>query len=779
MGLSSTTNRVVFTGDGSSTVFAFPYYFFSPSDLDVYLYSVTSSVVTAQTLNTNFTVSGSVNSQGVYPSGGSVITTCAIPTALQIVITRAPSPVQNYNLLQNGPINAVALTQQLDYITALVQRLQDEVSRSVQMPDGLGVAASLTAFDPTLPQNLLSPSLGGAALVLNSGATGFQIAPIVATSGAASVFLGTVTYDHGGTGQNQLFTTNALWYSQSQTALGQLSMSGGNKVLTAQGSSAPIWQLVDLTASVSGLLPAANGGLGSSFSGVPTGTVLYFQGSTFVGLPPGASGTFLAANGSSTAPTWSTAGAGVTAVGAFTGVNSSALVIAGANINMTAADTGSPGGVSIVDQPFSGNKTFLGATTLGASSATTTNIFNGGIRWTTKTIALSSVIDTTTTDTMVLVQTQSSTVSVFLPAATNGRWAAVMDSTGNASSRNITIRPQAPGNINGASSVTIATQWGSWQAVSDGTNWYTPALAVTTNLAAAQLGGVSGVLGQSNGGTGQNAKTLAFNALTPQTTKGDLTAYATSSAIRFPTGSEGQYLTATSSTPSGWQWVTAAGFTFSIPKVTIYNSGISTHVMAATTQYARVKVVAAGAGGSGSGAVAATAPNLGLNSQFGSGITTGNLTALGGAIPASNIQGGAGGSFSLGSSVIDVGSMPGGSGGAGAQQLSSFVGPSGVGGSSIAGGPPGTQGANPGPSATANTGAGGAGAGLGAGTAGFTGPGGGGGGIAEGLVPITAGTSFIVVVAGISLGGAVGSSAAAQQGGNAGSGKVIVMEFPY
>jgi hypothetical protein len=166
MGISTTTNRVVFAGNGSSTVFPFAYEFFSQSDLKVFLYS--SSAINAQTLNTHYTISGSPNLQGVYTQGGSVVTTCAVPTGSLVVLTRDPSLVQNYSLLQNGSINSVALVQQLDYLTLLIQRLQDKASRAMLLQDG-----SAQQFDPQIPFVLAASSV----LITNSTATGWTQGP--------------------------------------------------------------------------------------------------------------------------------------------------------------------------------------------------------------------------------------------------------------------------------------------------------------------------------------------------------------------------------------------------------------------------------------------------------------------------------------------------------------------------------------------------------------------------------------------------------------------------
>lgn len=169
MGVSSTTNRIAYTGDGSSTSFSFPYYFFNKSDLLVLVYDTLLGGITTYVLNSGFTVTGTANSQGLYPSGASVVFSSYVPLATDIVvIIRDPSLVQNFSLVQNGLISSAALVQQLDYLTLLVQRLQDKVSRSVMIPDGLG-----STFNTSLPTNTaLKPN---AFLQLNSSASGIAL----------------------------------------------------------------------------------------------------------------------------------------------------------------------------------------------------------------------------------------------------------------------------------------------------------------------------------------------------------------------------------------------------------------------------------------------------------------------------------------------------------------------------------------------------------------------------------------------------------------------------
>lgn len=168
MGVSSTQNRQAYTGDGTTTSFSFPYYFFNTTDLVVYLYDTILGGTVLQSLGTNYSVSGTANSQGLYPNGASVVfTTAPINTSI-VVIIRVPPETQNYALLQNGNFSSVALVQQMDYLTLLVQRLEDQVSRSIMLPDGLG-----TTFSNVLPSTAALNPLYYVAV--NQGGNGFTL----------------------------------------------------------------------------------------------------------------------------------------------------------------------------------------------------------------------------------------------------------------------------------------------------------------------------------------------------------------------------------------------------------------------------------------------------------------------------------------------------------------------------------------------------------------------------------------------------------------------------
>lgn len=70
---------------------------------------------------------------------------------------------------------------------------------------------------------------------------------------------------------------------------------------------------------------------------------------------------------------------------------------------------------------------------------------------------------------------------------------------------------------------------------------------------------VTGALPLANGGTGQTTATAAFDAISPATTKGDIIVHNGVNNIRVPAGSNGQVLTADSSTASGLKFAAGGG----------------------------------------------------------------------------------------------------------------------------------------------------------------------------------------------------------------------------
>ena len=79
MTVSSTNTRNSYSGDGSTTVFAYTFKIFDEADISVIL-RASDGTETVQTLTTNYTLSGVGN------TGGGNVTFVTAPTATQTVV---------------------------------------------------------------------------------------------------------------------------------------------------------------------------------------------------------------------------------------------------------------------------------------------------------------------------------------------------------------------------------------------------------------------------------------------------------------------------------------------------------------------------------------------------------------------------------------------------------------------------------------------------------------------------------------------------------------------
>lgn len=225
MGVSSTANRVGYTGNGATTSFAFPYYFFNLIDLVVYLYDTVTGTATLQVVVTNYTITATPNSQGVYPSGGSIVFGIA-PTATQIIsIFRNPTQNQIYSLGQFGSISSTALVQQLDYLTLLCQRLEDKVSRAVMIPDGMGAT-----FNNNLPASMALPVNYTNPLIINAAGNGFDLGLSASGSVAAAAASATAAASSATAAAN---TAAAIGWQKVSFSYASLQTAATTNTITA------------------------------------------------------------------------------------------------------------------------------------------------------------------------------------------------------------------------------------------------------------------------------------------------------------------------------------------------------------------------------------------------------------------------------------------------------------------------------------------------------------------------------------------------------------------
>jgi hypothetical protein len=175
MTISSTTNTVSYTGNGSTTAFAVPYAFFgtgTTSEIQVVEVVIATGAETVKSNGSDYTVAGGSGTTGT------VTAATAPASTVKWVINRATTQTQETDYVENDPFPAESHEEALDRLTAIDQEQQRALDRTAQLPDGY-----TGAFDPTLPTIIT----GSTVLAFNAGATAFEIGPTTAAiSGAAA-----------------------------------------------------------------------------------------------------------------------------------------------------------------------------------------------------------------------------------------------------------------------------------------------------------------------------------------------------------------------------------------------------------------------------------------------------------------------------------------------------------------------------------------------------------------------------------------------------------------
>ena len=296
------------------------------------------------------------------------------------------------------------------------------------------------------------------------------------------------------------------------------------------------------------------------------GDLLVNDGTKWTPLTPGTDGQVLASNsGEDTGLEWQSGAGGLGDPGGNGIVVRTSL---NTSVNRTIVDAGSSR-VSITNgDGVSGNPTLdvseanLDLDNIGG----TLGIDQGGTGQTAKTAAMDALSPTTTEGDLLV---DDGTNVVRIPIGTDGQvltansaagngfgleWDDATGGLGDPGGNGIVVRTS----LNTSTNRTIVDAGSGRITVADGDGVSgNPTLDVDES--ALVLDNLGGTLSISKGGTGQTAKTAAFDALAPGTTKGDLVLHDGTNNVRRAVGSDGQALVADSAQTSGVAWQTISG----------------------------------------------------------------------------------------------------------------------------------------------------------------------------------------------------------------------------
>lgn len=183
MSLGSSANRNDYAGTDAVGVYAYTFRIFQgqQSQLLVTVRNITTGVETPLVLNTDYTVSGDGNA-----SGGNITLlnasqawlksgTAFLSAGYKLTIRRVVPLTQTTNVRNQGDFFPEIHEDEFDYLTMIDQQQQDEIDRSVKLPE----TVSEGGFSTTLPANLAGSP--GAAIVVNAAGTGFDLGVVSAT----------------------------------------------------------------------------------------------------------------------------------------------------------------------------------------------------------------------------------------------------------------------------------------------------------------------------------------------------------------------------------------------------------------------------------------------------------------------------------------------------------------------------------------------------------------------------------------------------------------------
>lgn len=170
MTVSTTANRVSYTGNGSTTAFSFPYPYRIAADLVVIVRTIATGAESIKTIPTDYTLSG-VTDSGTGGFSSATITFVTAPTAAQEVhIVRNVTTTQTADYTSGSGINPPTLEGGLDLLSLAAQYSSDGFDRVLRarrtdpalsdMPSSTSRANKILAFDangqPVVSTNTLA-----------------------------------------------------------------------------------------------------------------------------------------------------------------------------------------------------------------------------------------------------------------------------------------------------------------------------------------------------------------------------------------------------------------------------------------------------------------------------------------------------------------------------------------------------------------------------------------------------------------------------------------------
>ena len=214
MTVSSTTTKNSYSGNGSTTVFAYGFKIFSDDDITVIIRTDSTGAEVTKTKTTHYTVSGVGSSSG----GNVTFTTGNTPASGEtVVLLRSTARTQLTDYTPNDPFPAASHEDALDKLTFIAQEIEEELARSIKVSKTNTISSSEFTTSASARANKLLSFDGSGDLTVTEGkvdtvtATASSVsaggsptasATYTASTGALALALGLPTGATGATGNS-------------------------------------------------------------------------------------------------------------------------------------------------------------------------------------------------------------------------------------------------------------------------------------------------------------------------------------------------------------------------------------------------------------------------------------------------------------------------------------------------------------------------------------------------------------------------------------------------
>jgi hypothetical protein len=265
MTVSSTTVKNSYSGNGSTTQFAYGYKIFADSDLIVIIRTDSTGAETVKTLTTHYTVAGAGDA-----SGGSITFTSGNTPASgeTVVIIREVPQTQAIDYIANDPFPAESHEEGLDRATMTTQQVQEELNRSLKISrTNTMTSTEFTVGATDRANKVLSFDSSGELAVTQelgtfrgnwSASTAYQVRDLVKDTSTNNIFMANTAHTSSGSQPLTSNTDSAKWDLIVDAATATTSSTSAANSATAAANSA--------TASANSATASANSASAASTS---------------------------------------------------------------------------------------------------------------------------------------------------------------------------------------------------------------------------------------------------------------------------------------------------------------------------------------------------------------------------------------------------------------------------------------------------------------------------------------------------------------------------------